>query len=155
MAFFPSFAFAWRAGSEDFIKNLDLFSTLKVRAGWGQIGNHGIGSYATLSNFGSDPNVLYGTPSNGTTVPLILNNIANEQLTWETTEQLNVGVDFGFLNGRVSGNVDVYNKTTKDLLQVAPIPTSSGFSNVTINRGELENKGVEIGLDIAALKVRI
>ena len=150
--FFPSFAFAWRAGSEDFIKNLDLFSTLKVRAGWGQIGNHGIGSYATLSNFGSDPNVLYGTPSNGTTVPLILNNIANEQLTWETTEQLNVGVDFGFLNGRVSGNVDVYNKTTKDLLQVAPIPTSSGFSNVTINRGELENKGVEIGLDIAALE---
>ena len=64
-----------------------------------------------------NPNVLYGTPSNGTTVPLILNNIANEQLTWETTEQLNVGVDFGFLNGRVSGNVDVYNKTTKDLLQ--------------------------------------
>ena len=89
------------------------------------------------------------TPSNGTTVPLILNNIANEQLTWETTEQINVGVDFGFLNGRVSGNVDVYNKTTKDLLQVAPIPTSSGFSNVTINEGELENKGVEIGLDIA------
>ena len=54
-------------------------------------------------------------------MPLILNNIANEQLTWET-EQLNVGVDFGFLNGRVSGNVDVYNKTTKDLLQCLILP---------------------------------
>ena len=150
--FFPSFAFAWRAGSEDFIKDLDLFSNLKVRAGWGQIGNHGIGSYATLSNFGSDPNVLYGTPGNGTTIPLILNNIANEQLTWETTEQINVGVDFGFLNGRISGTVDVYDKTTKDLLQVAPIPTSSGFSNISLNRGELENKGIELGLDIAALE---
>ena len=83
--------------------------------------------YATLSNFGSDPNVLYGTPGNGTTIPLILNNIANDQLTWETTEQINVGVDFGILNGRISGTVDVYDKTTKDLLQVAPIPTSSGF----------------------------
>lgn len=150
--FFPSFAFAWRAGSEDFIKDLDLFSNLKLRAGWGQIGNHGIGSYATLSNFGSDPNVLYGTPGNGTTIPLILNNIANEQLTWETTEQINVGVDFGFLNGRISGTVDVYDKTTKDLLQVAPIPTSSGFSNISLNRGELENKGIEFGLDIAALE---
>tara|TARA_B100000945_G_scaffold318597_1_gene323815 strand:+ start:1945 stop:5148 length:3204 start_codon:yes stop_codon:yes gene_type:complete len=150
--FFPSFAFAWRAGSEDYIKDLDLFSNLKVRAGWGQIGNHGIGSYATLSNFGSDPSVLYGTPGNGTTIPLILNNIANEQLTWETTEQINVGVDFGFLNGRISGTLDVYDKTTKDLLQVAPIPTSSGFSNISLNRGELENKGIELGLDIAALE---
>ncbi len=150
--FFPSFAFAWRAGSEDYIKDLNLFSNLKVRAGWGQIGNHGIGSYATLSNFGSDPSVLYGTPGNGTTIPLILNNIANEQLTWETTEQINVGVDFGFLNGRISGTLDVYDKTTKDLLQVAPIPTSSGFSNISLNRGELENKGIELGLDIAALE---
>jgi TonB-linked SusC/RagA family outer membrane protein len=150
--FFPSFAFAWRAGSENFIKNLDLFSNLKLRAGWGQIGNHGIGSYATLSNFGSDPNVLYGTPGNGTTIPLILNNIANEQLTWETTEQINIGVDFGFLNGRISGTVDVYDKTTKDLLQVAPIPTSSGFSNISLNRGELENKGIEFGVDIAAVE---
>ena len=131
---------------------MDLFSNLKVRAGWGQIGNHGIGSYATLSNFGSDPNVLYGTPGNGTTIPLILNNIANDQLTWETTEQINVGVDFGILNGRISGTVDVYDKTTKDLLQVAPIPTSSGFSNISLNRGELENKGIELGLDIAALE---
>ena len=145
---FPSFAFAWRAGSEKFIRDLDLFSSLKVRAGWGAIGNHGIGPYGTLSNYGASSS-LYGTSTNGTTVPLILANIANPDLTWESTEQLNFGIDFGFSNGRVSGTIDLYEKTTKDLLQQSPIPTSSGFSSILINRGSLENKGLEIGLDLA------
>ncbi len=145
---FPSFAFAWRAGSEKFIRNLDLFSSLKVRGGWGAIGNHGIGPYGTLSNYGASSS-LYGTSTNGTTVPLILANIANPDLTWESTEQLNFGIDFGFSNGRVSGTIDLYEKTTKDLLQQSPIPTSSGFSSILINRGSLENKGLEIGLDLA------
>jgi TonB-linked SusC/RagA family outer membrane protein len=145
--FFPSFAFAWRAGSEKFIQNLDFFSSLKFRAGWGQIGNHGIGPYGTLPNYGASSS-LYGTPANGTTVPIVLSNIANPDLTWETTEQLNIGVDFGFNNGKITGTVDVYDKDTKDLLQQTPIPTSSGFSNMLINRGTLQNKGVELGLDV-------
>ena len=148
--FFPSFAFAWRAGSEKFIQNLDLFSSLKFRAGWGQIGNHGIGPYGTLPNYGASSS-LYGTPTNGTTVPIVLNNIPNPDLTWETTEQINVGVDFGFNNGKITGTVDVYEKNTKDLLQQTPIPTSSGFSNMLINRGTLENKGVEVGLDVTVI----
>ena len=145
---FPSFAFAWRAGSEKFIRDLDLFSTLKVRAGWGAIGNHGIGPYGTLSNYGASSS-LYATSSNGTTVPLILANIANPDLTWESTEQLNFGVDFGFVNGKIAGSIDIYEKTTKDLLQQSPIPTSSGFSSILINRGALENRGLEVGLDFA------
>ena len=148
--FFPSFAFAWRAGSEKFIQNLDLFSSLKFRAGWGQIGNHGIGPYGTLPNYGASSS-LYGTPTNGTTVPIVLSNIANPDLTWETTEQLNVGVDFGFSNGKISGTIDIYSKDTKDLLQQTPIPTSSGFSNMLINRGTLQNRGVELGLDVTVL----
>ena len=148
--FFPSFALAWRAGSEKFIQNLDLFSSLKFRAGWGQIGNHGIGPYGTLPNYGASSS-LYGTPTNGTTVPIVLSNIPNPDLTWETTEQLNVGVDFGFDNGKISGTVDIYEKNTKDLLQQTPIPTSTGFSNMLINRGTLENKGVELGLDVTVL----
>ena len=146
--FFPSFAFAWRAGSEKFISNLNVFSSLKVRAGWGSIGNHGIGPYGTLSNYGASSS-LYATNSNGTTVPLILANIANPNLTWESTDQLNFGIDFGFLNGKISGTLDIYEKTTKDLLQQSPIPTSSGFSSILINRGSLENKGLELGLDLA------
>jgi hypothetical protein len=110
--FFPSFAFAWRAGSEKFIQNLDLFSSLKFRAGWGEIGNHGIGPYGTLPNYGASSS-LYGNSSNGTTVPIVLANIANPDLTWETTEQVNFGVDFGFANGKISGVIDVYQKKHK------------------------------------------
>lgn len=143
--FFPSFAFAYR-------NDLGDDSNFKIRAGWGQIGNHGIGPYGTLSNYGSDPNSIYGTPGNGTTIPLILNNLANPDLTWETTEQLNLGLDLEFLGGRATATIDVYDKVTKDLLQNAPIPTSSGFSNILINRGELENKGIEVGFNFDAVQ---
>jgi len=146
--FFPSFALAWRLENEKFIKNLNIFDDLKLRAGWGEIGNHGIGPYGTLSDYGINGS-LYGTPGNGTSVPLSLNNIANPNLTWETTEQLNFGVDFALVNNRISGSVDMYDKTTKDLLQSSPIPTSSGFSNILINRGTISNKGLEIALNIA------
>ena len=141
--FFPSFALAWNVHQNN---DLKIFDELKLRAGWGQIGNHGIGSYGTLSNYGVSPN-LYGNPDGGTNVPIALQNVANPDLTWETTEQLNVGADLTTTNGKVSGTIDVYDKTTKDLLQNVNIPTSSGFSNILVNRGEISNKGLEISLD--------
>ncbi len=141
--FFPSFALAWNVHQNN---DLKIFEELKLRAGWGQIGNHGIGSYGTLSNYGVSPN-LYGNPDGGTNVPIALQNVANPDLTWETTEQLNVGADFTTTNGKVSGTIDIYEKTTKDLLQNVNIPTSSGFSNILVNRGEISNKGLEISLD--------
>ena len=141
--FFPSFALAWNVHQNN---DLKIFDELKLRAGWGQIGNHGIGSYGTLSNYGVSPN-LYGNPDGGTNVPIALQNVANPDLTWETTEQLNVGADFTTTNGKVSGTIDIYDKTTKDLLQNVNIPTSSGFSNILVNRGEISNKGLEISLD--------
>ena len=147
---FPSFALAWRLDNEKFIKNLNVFEDLKLRFGWGQIGNHGIGSYGTLSDYGINGQ-LYGTPGNGISVPLSLNNVANPNLTWETTEQLNFGLDFATKKDRVSGSVDLYDKTTKDLLQSAPIPTSSGFRSILINRGTISNKGLELALNIAAV----
>tara|TARA_B100001057_G_scaffold154735_2_gene154860 strand:+ start:105 stop:3314 length:3210 start_codon:yes stop_codon:yes gene_type:complete len=146
---FPSFAMAWRAGSEKFIQNLNVFSSLKLRAGWGQIGNHGVGPYGTISNYGGSS--LYGSSSNNTVVPVYLTNLANRLLTWEKTEQLNIGLDFGFLNGKISGTIDVYDKITKDLLQRAPVSPSSGFSEALVNRGEMSNKGLEVGLDFAVL----
>ena len=84
---------AWRLDNEGFIKKLNIFEDLKLRAGWGQIGNHGIRAYGTLSDYGINGQ-LYGTPGNGTSVPMTLNNIANPNLTWETTEQINLGLDF-------------------------------------------------------------
>ncbi|MDB2394289.1 TonB-dependent receptor [Flavobacteriaceae bacterium] len=144
--FFPSVALAWNVHREEFIKNIDTIDQLKLRVGWGQIGNHGIGAYGTLSNYGINSTVLYGTPTNGTSVPLILNNIANATLTWETTEQSNIGVDFSLADGIITGTVDAYDKTTKDLLVSSNIAPSTGFSNLIVNRGELSNKGLEIAL---------
>ena len=143
---FPSIALAWNAGNENFIKNLDVFETLKLRAGWGQIGNHGIGAYGTLSNYGVLNN-LYGNATGGTNVPIALRNLANPDLTWETTEQVNFGLDFTILKGFVSGNIDVYNKTTKDLLQNSDIPPSSGFARILVNKGSITNNGYELALN--------
>ena len=141
--FFPSFALAWNVHQNN---DLKLFEELKLRGGWGQIGNHGIGSYGTLSNYGASAN-LYGNADGGTNVPIALQNVANPDLTWETTEQLNFGADFATKNQKVTGTVDVYEKTTKDLLQRASIPTSSGFQSILVNKGEITNKGVELSLN--------
>ena len=146
--FFPSGAFAWNMHREDFLKNIPSIDELKVRVGWGQIGNHGIGAYGTLSNYGINSSVLYGTSTNGTSVPLILNNISNPSLTWETTEQTNFGVDFSLSDNLISGTIDVYSKLTKDLLINSNISPSTGFSNVLLNKGELSNKGIEIALQV-------
>ncbi len=141
--FFPSFALAWNVHQNN---DLKLFEELKLRGGWGQIGNHGIGSYGTLSNYGASAN-LYGNADGGTNVPIALQNIANPDLTWETTEQLNFGADFSTKNQKITGTFDVYEKTTKDLLQRASIPTSSGFQSILVNKGEITNKGVELSLN--------
>ncbi|MDA8859165.1 SusC/RagA family TonB-linked outer membrane protein, partial [Flavobacteriaceae bacterium] len=146
---FPSLAFAWNAGNERFIQNLDIFESLKFRAGWGQIGNHGIGPYGSLSNYGVSN--LYGNADGGTNVPIALQNLSNPDLTWETTEQTNFGVDFTTLNGVISGNIDVYDKLTKDLLQNSEIPPSSGFTRILVNKGSITNKGIELALNFTPI----
>ena len=147
---FPSFALAWNAGNESFVQNLDLFEKLKFRGGWGQIGNHGIGPYGTISNYGVLTS-LYGNSDGGTNVPIALLGLSNPDLTWETTEQLNFGVDFSTTNDVVSGTFDIYNKTTKDLLQNSNIPPSSGFLNILVNKGSISNKGVEAALNFTPI----
>nr|AOE06287.1 TonB-dependent receptor [uncultured bacterium] len=147
-SFFPSFALAWNASNENFLSNSNFINNLKFRAGWGQIGNHGIRPFGTIANYGISSGVQYGTPDNGLSIPILLNNIANPNLKWETTEQLNFGLDFTFHNQRISGTVDVYDKTTKDLLQNLPIPSSTGYENILINKGDISNKGIELGLNL-------
>ncbi len=143
--FFPSVALAWQVDQSGLLDNTPL-DELKIRMGWGQIANHGIGSYGTLSNYGVSSN-LYGNASGGTNVPIALQNVANPDLTWETTEQLNSGFDFVSTDDFVSGSLDIYTKTTKDLLQRSNIPTSSGFQSILVNKGEIKNTGVELALD--------
>ena len=131
---FPSVALAWRVSEEAFMKKQNFLSNLKLRAGWGKTGNSSIDPYMTRGGLGLSTYVW----DNGASevlgyAPSIM---ANSELTWETTKQWNVGVDFGFFNNRLSGTVDLYLQHTSDLLLERQIPVVSGFGSVLSNVGE-------------------
>ncbi len=137
--FFPSASAAWRISEEDFLKDIDVLSDLKVRASFGITGNDRIGSFASLGLYGGGYNYL---GSSGI-VPI---QLPNPDLKWETTQEVNFGLDLGLFNDRVTFNADYYTKHTTDLLLNRTLPGSSGFSFISDNIGELTNKGFEFGL---------
>lgn len=140
---FASAAIAWRASEEEFIKQLNVFSNLKVRASYGQTGNQAIGAYATRDYLTIANYPINGALSSGF-ANLTWRGPANPDLKWETTSQYNFGIDMGFFENRVNFIVDLYYKKTRDLLQNIQIPQSTGFSNMTTNFGNVSNKGLEI-----------
>lgn len=145
-AVFPSIAVAWRLGQEDFIKNLGIFDDLKLRASYGQIGNQGISAYSSfaLLQFGLPFNAVLDNSAAVTGVAP--GRFANPNLKWETTTQLDIGVDFGFSSGRYRLGFDYYQKNTTDLLLNVSVPSFTGVSSILQNIGEVENKGFEIDL---------
>ncbi len=147
--YFPAMAAAWRLMEEPFVKQLNVFYNLKLRAGWGLTGNQGISPYQTLSTYSS---VNYVNDGNASIVGNVPARIPNPDLKWESTEQYNAGLDFGFFEGRLSGSVDMYYKTTKDLLQDIEIGPSNGFTSITINRGSIVNRGLEFMLNGALIE---
>ncbi len=151
---FPSFAFAWNMNREPWFK-VPVISTAKIRLGWGRTGSQAVSNYQTLSNYTStgyaDNSV--DNPA-GRVVSMYPSNLANPNLKWETTEQLNGGLDLGLWKGRFTLNVDAYYKRTFDLLQSKNIPLSSGFSTIWINEGEIENKGLEFAMEAVPVKTR-
>ena len=149
--YFPSIALAWRASEEGFIKNVNLFDNLKVRAGWGQTGNQAISPYSTLSHYGPSTTSNYIGANNNRIVGNVVSGIANPDLTWETTDQLNVGVDFGLIKNRLTGSIDAYSKKTRDLLQEMQIGPSNGFTTMPVNLGEISNKGIELTFNFRAV----
>ena len=152
-ASFPSFAFAWRANEEEWFR-VPVISMLKVRLGWGRVGNQAISSYQTMSTyqFCTWPSHVQGNDAHYTP-GMFPNNIANPNLKWETTEQTNLGLDFAMWRGRLTLTVDAYYKNTKDLLQNKTISTSSGYQNMWMNIGNISNRGIEITLDSTPLKI--
>lgn len=143
-AIFPSFAFAWRISEEPFLANANVFNTLKLRLGYGQLGNQGIQNFETIQTFvAGRPAVLGNTIIQGASPA----RIPNTDIRWETTEEYNVGLDFGFMQGRLSGSVDYYIKNTKDQLFSKPLPLSSGFNDIRVNFGEVRNQGWELLLE--------
>jgi TonB-linked SusC/RagA family outer membrane protein len=148
---FPSFALAWRATEEKWLGSLKDVASVKFRFGWGRVGNEGLRPYQTKAEYAinSDtryPDHSYGNLSEGITgsVPAVL---ANPDLIWETSEQSNVGADIGFFDNRLSLTVDLYKKLTRDLLQEMSLSSIAGFETMWMNRGEIENKGIEFSLD--------
>ena len=142
-SYFPSFSLAWRANNEKFLENSETINDLKFRIGWGMTGNQGISAYQTFANYGP---ILYGNSDEGTSIGFVPLNVSNPNLKWETTEQLNVGLDFGLWRNRVTGSIDVYDKQTDDLLLDQPLGPSSGFTSLLVNRGSISNKGAEFTL---------
>ena len=140
---FPSAAFAWRIKEESFLKDVDYLSNLKLRLGWGITGNTAIDPYKTQ---GSLSYGRYSYGSNGV-LAFYQNEMPNPNLSWEKTQQWNAGIDFGFLNGRIGGSVDLYLQNTNDLLMDRQLPIVSGFGGVTTNIGKTRNKGLEITLN--------
>ena len=141
---FPSAAAAWRISEEPFMQKYDWLSNLKLRLSYGVTGNNtGIGSYDTQQTL-SDP-IFYpfGSSYNqGYTA----SKIVNKDLKWETSTEYNAGLDFGFFGGRINGSVDVYQKTSKDLLFEVKLPLVSGGGTMVTNIGSVRNTGVEVAL---------
>jgi TonB-linked SusC/RagA family outer membrane protein len=143
--YFPSASLAWRASEEEFIKNLNVFTDLKLRGSWGKTGNQAIASYGSLAKIGSGLNYPYNGTST-TDIGYGITSAANVNLKWETTAQTDLGIDMGFFKGRLTATVDVYKKTTSDLLLNKPVPFYTGAPSAQIlaNVGSVENKGLEI-----------
>ena len=147
---FPSMALAWRISEEEFMKNVSIINNFKLRAGWGMTGNTAISPYATLDLLTPEKTVfnkeLYTIyhPSSAYRFGLV----------WETTEQWNVGVDYGMWRDRLRLTADFYNKNTYNLLNTVELPGSSGYTNGTKNIGTMLNYGFEMQLDGRAVETK-
>ena len=142
---FPSASVAWRLSEEKFIKDLELFSNLKLRAGWGQTGNAGNGTNLSIAQL-SSANAMYWF-FNGSSVingaGIAQQKEIDTNLKWETNEQTNIGIDFAFMNNELSFSADYFIRDAKDLLLYRQIRPSTGFSNVYTNAGHIRNSGFE------------
>jgi TonB-linked SusC/RagA family outer membrane protein len=147
-AFFPSGAFAWRLTEEDFIRSMNLFSNLKLRASYGLSGSQAIPSYRTLAVLNAANTTFGGTEKPG----VVLGRPENPELKWETTRQLDIGLEMGFFDNRLSVEIDYYQKETEDLLLNAQLPRQTGFVSKLQNIGKVENKGMELLLNSANVR---
>ena len=152
--YFPSIGAAWQLKEEDFLKNNEFISNLKLRTSFGIIGNqNGINDFAALGLWNSGagyPDVVSGGDKPGI-APL---QLSNPDLRWEKTQQIDAGVDVGLFKGRLELTLDVYRKYTTDLLLPVQLPSLSGFSTYNSNAGEISNKGIEFSISSTNIKTK-
>ena len=150
---FPSISGAWNITEEAFMKNQNIFSNLKLRAGYGVSGNAmGFDVYSSYVTYGATGTFVYDGKTYRT---YGATKNANPDLKWETTSMLNVGLDFGFMKNRINGTIEVYNKKTKDLIWGYPVPTTQYvYGWMDANVGEMTNKGIEFTINIDAIRTK-
>ena len=142
-ALFPSIAFSWFASKEDYFKKYDKLNELKFRISYGKIGSNPISPYQSLAlmtpiRYNFNDEIITG---------FYESNLANDDLTWETTDQFNFGIDLGLFDSKLNFTVDMYHKVTSDLLQYVQLPPSNGYVSRVDNFGEVENKGIELNVN--------
>ena len=144
--YFPSVSAGWRVSDEAFMQPAQSWlSNLKVRLSWGLSGNAAIDPYQTLAT------VSPIVPSSGSMAPMTM---ANENLTWEKTSAIDLGIDFGFLDGRISGTIDYYRSNTYDLLYYKTAPASTVYTSLIDNVGKTRGHGLEIGLNAIPVRTK-
>ena len=151
--YFPSVALAWNVSNENFLKDNKTLNELKLRFGYGEVGNvNGLGDYLFLTNYTrSQDGASYqlGDSFYQTYRP----GVTNKNLRWEVGNTLNAGIDFGLWNNLITGTLDVYRKQTKDLIAETTIDPFTNFKNrVNANVGDMENKGIELGLTVTPIR---
>lgn len=148
---FASGALAWRLSEEAFIKNLNFFDNLKLRLSYGQTGNQAIPDYQTMYTMRVANYPLGGSEHSG----FVSDHAFNTSLKWETTDQYNAGIDFGFYNNRLSFIIDYYYKKTNDLLQNVKTPQSTGYISQIINSGYVTNEGLELTANLVPVQNKL
>ncbi|MEO9479114.1 MAG: TonB-dependent receptor [Maribacter dokdonensis] len=142
-AFFPSASLGWRISEEDFLTNSSIVNELKLRLGYGELGNQGINNFETTQTLTAGGSSVFG----GSVVQgVVASRLPNPDLKWETTKEINTGLDYSVLNNRINGSLDYFYRTTSDQLFNKPLPSVVGFTNVRVNLGEVVNKGVDFNL---------
>jgi TonB-linked SusC/RagA family outer membrane protein len=148
--FFPSFSAAWKMQEENFMKDFNFVNEFKVRAGYGVTGNAAVAPYTTSGPLSRNPYMFLGVPGIG----YLPQQVANPSLGWEKTAQYNIGLDFGFINNRITGSIELYKSKTSDLLLNKSLPAVSGFVSKIENIGKTMNKGIEITLNTVNIKTK-
>ncbi|MET4106300.1 TonB-dependent receptor [Hymenobacter sp. UYP22] len=143
---FPSAAVAWNIANEGFLQDMSALSTLKLRASLGRVGSTAVNPYQTQGSLSAGLGAGYYNYGATGAVGVVPANIPNPNLGWEYTTTTNFGLDFGFLQNRIAGSVEVYQQRTSDLLLPDALPTASGYGSFVRNAGETQNRGLELTL---------
>jgi TonB-linked SusC/RagA family outer membrane protein len=149
-AFFPSAAIAWRLDQENFLNGVEWIDQLKLRLGFGTVGNSAVDLYSTKGAI-TQLTVPFGTGTE--TGYTLTSSVANPDLGWEKTTQYNLAVDFSLLKGRISGTIEAYRSSTSDLLLTVALPSVTGFTSTIANVGETSNRGIDLTLNANLLNV--